>query len=75
MGRFERSILNTCIHITHNGDFDALEAYSQTMVNEEIGYWLEKILHQSNDLKGNIYCVDIELLSFIDLFIQLHCDN
>jgi len=53
LGRFERSILNTCIHITHNGDFDALEAYSQTMVNEEIGYWLEKILHQPNDLKGD----------------------
>lgn len=76
MSRFERSILNTCIHITHNGDFDALEAYSQTMVNEEIGYWLEKILHQSNDLKGNIYYVDIELLSsLIDFFVQLHCDN
>lgn len=41
------------VHITHNGDFDALEAYGGTMVNAEVGYWLERILHVPNDLAGD----------------------
>lgn len=30
-----------------------MEAYSQTMVNESIGLWLERILHVSNQTKGD----------------------
>ncbi|CAM9560313.1 unnamed protein product, partial [Ectocarpus fasciculatus] len=41
------------IHISHNGDFDALEAYGGSIVNAELGCWLERILHVKNDLAGD----------------------
>lgn len=41
-GAFVRSKQSVGIHITHNGDFDAIEAYAGTMVVDEIGCWLEK---------------------------------
>ena len=41
-GSFVRSKRSVGIHITHNGDFDALEAYGGTMVVDEIGCWLER---------------------------------
>jgi hypothetical protein len=41
------------LHLTHNGDFDALEAYGQTMVVDEVGLWLERVLHVSNNCKGD----------------------
>jgi hypothetical protein len=51
-GTFTRSIRSVGIHITHNGDFDALEAYSQSMVVDEVGLWLERILYVPNNCKG-----------------------
>ncbi len=35
-GNFQHHIVSTGIHITHNGDFDALGAYSQTMVEKQL---------------------------------------
>jgi hypothetical protein len=39
-------------HITHNGDFDALEAYSSSVPVDDVGLWLERILHVPNHNKG-----------------------
>lgn len=47
-GRFVQSTRTFGIHITHNGDFDALDAYSHVMVNEELGQWLERVLYASS---------------------------
>lgn len=47
------------IHISHNGDFDALEAYGGSIVNAELGCWLERILHVKNDLAGDSVKVTI----------------
>jgi hypothetical protein len=52
-GKFTRNKVSVVVHITHNGDFDALEAYSQTMVVDEVGCWLERVLHVPNNLKGD----------------------
>ncbi|KAG5178054.1 hypothetical protein JKP88DRAFT_264782 [Tribonema minus] len=41
------------ISITHNGDFEALEAFGTTATNEELGLWLERVLHTPNDCKGD----------------------
>ena len=40
------------IHLSHNGDFDALEAFSHTLVVDEVGLFLERVLHVPNDTKG-----------------------
>lgn len=50
---FTRHMRLVGVHITHNGDFDALEAYGGSMVNAEVGHWLERILHVKNDLAGD----------------------
>ena len=53
-GRLDRRENYTVgVHISHNGDFDALEAYSQPLVVEEVGYWLERVLHCPNKLLGD----------------------
>jgi hypothetical protein len=52
-GKFEKTITSVGIHITHNGDFDAMEAYSQVMVVNEIGLWLERVLHCPNQTRGD----------------------
>lgn len=52
-GRFERSKTQFGLHITHNGDFDAMEAYSSIMVVDEIGLWLERALHYPNHTRGD----------------------
>ena len=52
--RFERVVAQFGVHISHNGDFDALACYNQFMMNEDIGLWLERVLHVPNDLLGKI---------------------
>lgn len=47
-GRFGRSRSHVGIHITHNGDFDELEAYGHVMLNGEIGHWLDRIHYCSS---------------------------
>ena len=51
--RFERVVAKFGIHISHNGDFDALNCYNQHATNGEVGLWLERVLHQPNHLKGD----------------------
>jgi hypothetical protein len=41
------------LHLTHNGDFDALEMYAGISLNEEVGLWLERALHASNSTTGD----------------------
>ena len=47
------NILKKVVHISHNGDFDALRAYGQIMVVGDVGLWLERILHTPNSTKGD----------------------
>ena len=51
--KFQRKLQRVCLHLTHNGDFDAMAAYGQTIVVDEIGTWLEKCLDVKNTLKGD----------------------
>eukprot|EP01038_Epipyxis_sp_PR26KG_P011709 gene11709-15674_t len=44
-GLFENHTSIVGIHISHNGDFDALES--------TVGCWLERILHVPNNLRGD----------------------
>jgi len=39
--------------ITHNGDFDAWTVYGRSVENEELGLWLERVLHTPNYAKGD----------------------
>lgn len=41
------------VHITHNGDFDALECYSTKLTNSELGHWLERVLAFPNKQRGD----------------------
>lgn len=52
-GKYLKINQYTGIHITHNGDFDAMEAYSSTMVVDEVGLWLERVLHVPNNTRGD----------------------
>ncbi|RYH31978.1 hypothetical protein EON65_01560 [archaeon] len=52
-GRFENLRTKVGLHISHNGDFDAMEAFSQVMVVDEVGLWLERVLHVPNSTKGD----------------------
>jgi hypothetical protein len=60
---FTKSMCNVGVHITHNGDFDALEAYGGSMVNAEFGHWLERVLHVTNALAGD----SVKIAGFFDL--------
>ena len=53
LGKMERSSVSYCLHLSHNGDFDALEMYSTTVVNGDIGLWLTRVLHHENTTKGD----------------------
>ncbi len=52
-GKFEKATTTVGIHISHNGDFDAMSAYSQVMVVNEIGLWLERVLHTPNNTNSD----------------------
>jgi len=52
-GKFESTNVSYCLHLTHNGDFDAFEMYSSTVVNGELGLWLERVLWTENLTKGD----------------------
>ena len=93
-GLFAATLQSIGLHITHNGDFDALEvritshritslsllsihsyiasllciqAYSQTMVVDEVGLWLERVLHVSNNCRGPY------VFSAVGLRVKLCC--
>ena len=50
---FEKSELLCGLHLTHNGDFDAFQMYGETLTVNDVGLWLEKVLHVPNLLKGD----------------------
>ena len=64
LGRMEKALSVVGVHITHNGDFDELSAYNNKMVNEEVGWWLERLLHVPNDNIGD----SPKIAGFMDLF-------
>ena len=39
--------------ITHNGDFDAWKIYDEPVENGELGLWLGRVLHTSNEARGD----------------------
>ena len=45
--------INVNHRITHNGDFDSWKLYGREVENQELGLWLERILHTPNDAKGD----------------------
>jgi len=51
--RFEKHERQVGLHLTHNGDFDALRAYDQVVVVDDVGLWLERLLHVRNDTRGD----------------------
>ena len=53
VGKMEKLYSLVGLHITHNGDFDALASYNNMMVNEEVGWWLERVLHCPNNTSGD----------------------
>ena len=72
IGKYERSSAVVGVHITHNGDFDALEAYLQVMVNEEVGYWLGRILYANNPARSD----SAKIAGMMDLFrVQVGCNG
>jgi hypothetical protein len=52
-GKFERSNVTYCLHLSHNGDYDAMDMYSSMVVNGDIGMWLTRVLHHENTSKGD----------------------
>jgi hypothetical protein len=39
--------------ITHNGDFDAWTLFKKPISNEQLGLWLEQVLHTPNSTRGD----------------------
>ena len=52
-GKYEEKDTVFGLHLTHNGDFDALEAYSGHVVVNDVGMFVERVLHVSNDTAGD----------------------
>ena len=52
-GEFQSEKAMVVLHITHNGDFDILEAFGQKLVVDDVGLWLERVLHCPNSLRGD----------------------
>ena len=52
-GLFRQSVRPVGIHLTHNGDLDAVRLFSHTVEVGELGLWLERVLHQANDTRGD----------------------
>ena len=52
-GQFQQSRRTVGIHLTHNGDLDAVRLFSHTVEVGELGLWLERVLHQANDTRGD----------------------
>ena len=72
-GTFNHSIHVVGLHLSHNGDFDAMEAYSQTMVVEEVGLWLERILHVPNNTRGDspkVRADGVSVLTKVDMMCR-----
>ena len=62
-GSFSRQQSNFVVHISHNGDFDALNAFGRSSTVNEVGVWLERVLQCSNNTTGDspkvAGCIDL----------------
>lgn len=52
-GLMEFHDMKVTMTISHNGDFDALQAFSQEIVVNDVGLFLERVLHVKNDCRGD----------------------
>lgn len=52
-GSFSRQKNDFVVHISHNGDFDALNAFGRSSTVNEVGVWLERVLQCSNSTSGD----------------------
>jgi hypothetical protein len=41
------------LHVSHNGDFDGAELYSELVLNDQLGLWLERALRVANSTRGD----------------------
>ena len=62
-GSFSRRQSSFVVHISHNGDFDALNAFGRISTVNEVGVWLERVLQCSNSTSGDspkvAGCIDL----------------
>ena len=52
-GHFRSCKRTVGLHLSHNGDFDALNCYNQIMVVGDVGLWLERVLDVKNSTSGD----------------------
>ncbi len=52
-GKYAASNKPVSTVITHNGDFDYWNIFGDEQPNDQIGLWLEHVLHSPNDTKGD----------------------
>ena len=52
-GSFIRQKSIFVLHISHNGDFDALNAFGRISTVNEVGVWLERVLQCTNSTSGD----------------------
>lgn len=62
-GLFSSHQSSFVVHISHNGDFDALNAFGRSSTVNEVGVWLERVLQCSNNTSGDspkvAGCIDL----------------
>eukprot|EP01035_Chromulina_nebulosa_P007566 gene7566-10217_t len=62
-GSYSRQQSSFVVHISHNGDFDALNAFGRSSTVNEVGVWLERVLQCSNSTSGDspkvAGCIDL----------------
>ena len=52
-GRFEKSVRQVGVHLSHNGDFNSMRCYNSSVVVNDVGKWLEKVLNCANTTTGD----------------------
>ena len=52
-GEWNRRQIELNHRITHNGDFDSWRLYGGEIANQELGLWLERVLHVANYTQGD----------------------
>jgi hypothetical protein len=52
-GAFVASVRPVGIHLTHNGDLDALTLFHHELPVGTLGLWLERVLHCGNETRGD----------------------
>lgn len=62
-GRFERCLCLVGVHLSHNGDFDAIDAFSSSLPIDDIGHFLNRVLYVPNYVRSD----SVKLAGFMDL--------